>query len=112
MPKLDIKFKELRPGHPLHGDGDYLTVNAAGLRLSGPAYARMGYPESVRVEVSEDGKALRLSVPGPFHTRVITENVGTNPKPRPGAMVNAVVISRSAERGLFKHVEENLFMHE
>lgn len=108
MPRLDIKFKELSPGRIINTGEDNLTVNAVGLRLSQKAYARMGYPETVAVGVSEDRRAVRLSVPGPFHVRTISEKG----KVRGGAMVNAVVIPRSADKGTYAHVDENLFLHE
>lgn len=110
MAKPEFGFKEIRPDRTILLNADTVVVNRAGLRISATAYTRMGYPESIKIEVSEDKRAVRLSIPGPFQVRILKSTHGD--KYRPGAIVSSVAITRTAPKGLYKHAGDNIFVLE
>ena len=106
MPKLDIKFKELTPGRVYHADDEGLRINSAGMSIARATSARMGYPETLKISVAEDGTAIQLAVPGPF----IVRQEHSRPKGAGKHRVNSKQIIAAAKLGYYKHVGENLFI--
>lgn len=105
MPRPEYKFNDLKPYRAVRRDT--VRVNVSGIALSTEAYKRMGYPETLRVQISEGGAAIQLSVPGPFTVRA-AKNAGKTTR----YSINSVVVGRAIEPGLFAHAGENLFIRE
>lgn len=104
--RLEVKFKDVIPYRVV--GRDVISVASKRLRLSPITIKRMGYPETLRVQVSEDRRAIQLSVPGPFAVTQVQESN----KREARFYVNSIMIAKEAMMGSYVHAGENLFIHE
>lgn len=105
---MPIKFSEVRPTRVIAPGQDAISVNTSGIRIAASTYTRMGYPETIKVEISEDQRVVRLSVPGPFLVRNYTDKI----KRTETHAVYAATIAKMVPKGWYRHTSENLFVRE
>lgn len=101
MPSPDpMKFKDLAPAH-IRTRGRFLVVSGNGISFGNSAYVEMGSPQTVYVQVSEDGTALKVGPGGPFG--VVTTTNGR-------ARANGRIIAANAQPGRFFHYQDDLYI--
>lgn len=104
--EVDVSYNSYR-----FADDDAIRVVRKGISVSPITWARMGYPETLRIQVSTDDEAMRLEVPGPFRVRVTTPE-------RKNAQSISVTSAALARRlhpklgSIYKHGKDNVFVRD
>lgn len=104
-PKLKFEFEKMRPASRTV-KGDFLRVQGTRVMFSPDTFERMGYPETVGVEVSKGGEAIRLTVPGDFRLTGPTRTEKTR------RINSRALVKRLGPDTLYLHVSDNLFVRE
>lgn len=96
----DIQFEPLEPGMRLPTGRDFIRVTEYGLTLSAKATAHLKGATTMAVQVSSDGRAIKLSSPGPFRVS-IKSHADSKYNTTPTLQINSVAIPQRATIGVY-----------
>lgn len=108
----EFKFEDIKPTNRALAGSDTVRVTKSGLVFSVLAQLRLKLKDNdtISVQVSSDGRAIKLALGGPFRVSVLARKAA--PQYYPRVTVNSVAIPVKAPFGSYLHRGDSLYVRE